>query len=200
MWTVRLMAPGEQGRVGEILGAAFAGKYGPALGDDPTLAAGIAAVLPPGGLCYVGEQAGALQGAGLLRVAGQPTYGPGETMAIWRLLRQRQSLGRAISSVLLLSLVGSDHDPDRTTGYVSSLAVDPAAQGRGLGTALLTHLETVARDMGKTRLALHVVDSNTGARRLYERHGFRVVRAEPAFFTRRRWGYRAVLFMIKPLW
>src|SRR5262245_22457060 len=103
MWTVRLMAPGEQARVGEILGAAFAEKYGPALGADPALAARVAAVLPPGGLCCVGEEAGAVHGAGLLRVAGQPGFGPGESMAIWRLLRARQPLGRAARSLLLLS-------------------------------------------------------------------------------------------------
>src|SRR5690242_6419949 len=139
MWTVRLMAPGEQARVGEILGAAFAAKYTPIFGADQALAARIAAVLPPGGLCYVGEAAGAVYGAGLLRVAGQAGFGPAETMAIWRLLRQRQSPGGAVRSLLLLSLLGTDHDPDRTTGYVSSLAVDPAWQGQGLGAALLTH-------------------------------------------------------------
>ena len=193
------MAAGETAAVGAVLGAAFADTYIPALGPDPALAAAVAAVLPPGGMCYVGEQAGLVCGAGLLRFQGQAPYSPGESLAVWRLLRARQSVPRALRSLLLLSLVGSDHSPDRLTGYISSLGVAPAWQGRGLGSALLAHLEGLSRQAGKTRLALHVVETNTVARALYTRHGFREARREPSFFTARRWGYRAVLFMVKPL-
>jgi hypothetical protein len=52
---------------------------------------------------------------------------------------------------------------------------------------------------GKTRLALHFTDINDGARRLYEREGFRVVRTEPTLFTRWLWGYSALLYMEKRL-
>jgi ribosomal protein S18 acetylase RimI-like enzyme len=193
------MAPHERAAVGALIAAAFADKYGPALGHDPALAAEVAAVLPSGWACYVGEQAGVVYGAGLLRFAEQRGFGTAEALAIWRALRQRQSLGRTLRSLVLLSLTGADHPPDPRTGYISALAVLPARQGQGLGSGLLRHMEAEARAAGKTRLALDVVDTNTGARRLYERHGFRVIETQPSFFTRRRWGYSAVYYMLKPI-
>jgi 1-acyl-sn-glycerol-3-phosphate acyltransferase len=50
--------------------------------------------------------------------------------------------------------------------------VHPAAQGRGIGTALLEHAMRLRPD----GLRLWVFQQNDGARRLYERHGFRLVR------------------------
>ncbi len=193
------MAAHERAAVGAIIAAAFADKYEPALGNDPALAAEVAAVLPSGWACYVGEQAGVVYGAGLLRFAEHPGFGSAEAMEMWRVLRRRQSLGRTLRSLFLLSLTGADHKPDARTGYISALAVLPARQGQGLGGGLLRYLEAEARAAGKTRLTLDVVNSNTGARRLYERHGFRVIETQPSLFTRRRWGYSAVHYMLKQI-
>ena len=57
-------------------------------------------------------------------------------------------------------------------GEVSHLYVAPTAQGQGVGTALLEHAKTVSPE----RLELWVFQRNEGARRFYERHGFRLVR------------------------
>lgn len=51
------------------------------------------------------------------------------------------------------------------------LYVDPSAQNRGIGSALLEHVKGL-RPRG---LRLYVFQQNEGARRLYERHGFRVL-------------------------
>ena len=51
-----------------------------------------------------------------------------------------------------------------------NVAVD--AQNRGIGTALLDH----AKGLRPERLELWVFQKNEGARRFYERHGFRLVR------------------------
>jgi DNA-binding MarR family transcriptional regulator/GNAT superfamily N-acetyltransferase len=56
-----------------------------------------------------------------------------------------------------------------------TLAVDPRARGRGVGSALLTRLVAAARDAGWPGMSLSVEDGNTGARILYERAGFRTV-------------------------
>jgi len=197
-WTIRLLIPGEEAAVGRVIAAAFAAKYGPALRDDPALAAALGAILPAGVPCYVGEQAGVIAGAGLLRFYGQWIADGAETAAIWRTLRTHQSAWRAAGSLLRLSLLGADGSVDRSSGYISSLAVDPAWQGQGLGGALLDHLEAVSRAAGKTRLALHVVDSNSGARRLYEQHGFRLTTTQRTLFTR-PWGFGAQLYLVKPL-
>jgi ribosomal protein S18 acetylase RimI-like enzyme len=61
----------------------------------------------------------------------------------------------------------------RTNGWevLEKLYVDPDAQNRGVGTALLDQAKALRPD----GLYLWVFLKNTGARRLYERHGFRVV-------------------------
>jgi ribosomal protein S18 acetylase RimI-like enzyme len=59
------------------------------------------------------------------------------------------------------------------TWYVHALAAYPEHRGRGLGTALLAEADKRAAWAGKPRLSLIVTDTNTGARRLYERSGYR---------------------------
>ena len=55
---------------------------------------------------------------------------------------------------------------------LTHLYVDPHAQNRGIGTALLDH----AKHLRPMRLELWVFQKNEGARRFYERHGFRLVK------------------------
>ncbi|MEJ3652841.1 GNAT family N-acetyltransferase [Actinomycetes bacterium KLBMP 9759] len=54
------------------------------------------------------------------------------------------------------------------------LAVDPAAQGRGVGRLLVEAAVEEARRRGAAKISLRVLGSNPGARRLYERCGFEV--------------------------
>ena len=56
-------------------------------------------------------------------------------------------------------------------GEVTHLYVEPASQGAGIGAALLEHVLALATG----DLQLWVFQRNDGARRLYERHGFRLV-------------------------
>ncbi|HEY1485152.1 MAG TPA: ribosomal protein S18-alanine N-acetyltransferase, partial [Micromonosporaceae bacterium] len=56
--------------------------------------------------------------------------------------------------------------------YIQTIAVAPAMQGRGIGTALLTTLIDEATRRGVAHLDLEVRADNTSAQRLYERHGF----------------------------
>lgn len=53
------------------------------------------------------------------------------------------------------------------------LAVDPGAQGRGVGTELVTACIDRAAAAGKVRLLLHTTAAMVVAHRLYERAGFR---------------------------
>lgn len=57
-------------------------------------------------------------------------------------------------------------------GFVQTMAVAPAHQGRGLGARLLTALLDEARHRGKRTVVLEVRADNVVARRLYARHGF----------------------------
>jgi ribosomal protein S18 acetylase RimI-like enzyme len=74
------------------------------------------------------------------------------------------------------------HTPDKATPVIAdllALAVLPTFQNKGLGTKLLLHVievaERVAPQSRITSLRLTVAESNTGAQRLYARHGFRIV-------------------------
>ncbi len=56
-------------------------------------------------------------------------------------------------------------------GELTHLYVAPEAQNQGIGSALLEHAKAESPD----GLYLWVFQKNEGARRFYERHGFRLV-------------------------
>jgi ribosomal protein S18 acetylase RimI-like enzyme len=59
-------------------------------------------------------------------------------------------------------------------GHVSDIVVAPAAEGRGVGAALMAAAEDWARAHGFRLLSLHVFGENARARALYERLGYRL--------------------------
>jgi len=79
-----------------------------------------------------------------------------------------------------------------------ALAVLPARQRRGIGAKLLTHVIEVAERVAPasriSQLRLTVAETNTGAQRLYERAGFRVIDGSATYDR----GQRA-LRMARPL-
>lgn len=83
--------------------------------------------------------------------------------------------------------------------YLDVLAVAEAAQGRGLGSAMLARAEDLARESGAAEIALDVADANARARSLYARRGF-VERARRPF-VKTGWAgpWRDLILMAKPL-
>ena len=73
----------------------------------------------------------------------------------------------------LYVLVASDFF-GRRHGHISVIATSAAAEGTGIGRALMEHAELWARERGLPLLTLNVFADNTRARRLYERAGFSV--------------------------
>ena len=67
-------------------------------------------------------------------------------------------------------------------GYCVTLDVSPSERRSGLGGTLLGQLERWAEAEGATEMALHVWVGNAGARRFYERRGYRVLREEQDFY------------------
>jgi ribosomal protein S18 acetylase RimI-like enzyme len=65
------------------------------------------------------------------------------------------------------------------TWYVNVLAVLPTFRNAGLGTELLRLADRTGRELGSRGLSLIVSDANTGARRLYERTGYRETATRP---------------------
>ncbi|SNR66245.1 GNAT family N-acetyltransferase [Puniceibacterium sediminis] len=72
--------------------------------------------------------------------------------------------GQAVGCVALMRAEGY--------GEVKSFFVDPGARGRGVGQALLAHLEGVARGEGLTWLRLETGTGLDAAARLYRSRGF----------------------------
>lgn len=63
-------------------------------------------------------------------------------------------------------------DPDDGTTKVNNIVVGPSAQGRGYGRILMTFVEDVARERGRTAMVLFTNEKTTGNIALYERMGF----------------------------
>jgi len=80
------------------------------------------------------------------------------------------------------------------TWYVNVLATYPGHRGHGHGTRLLGLAEELAADAGSQGLSIIVSDANSGARRLYERCGYRVV-AERAM-VREGWANAGVNWVL----
>jgi ribosomal protein S18 acetylase RimI-like enzyme len=65
---------------------------------------------------------------------------------------------------------------------VNGLAVAESARGRGIGSILLTAAADEGTRRGARKITLHVLGTNTVARRLYERHGYVVEGTHPREF------------------
>ena len=68
--------------------------------------------------------------------------------------------------------------PDDRDVYIGRLAVDPAAHGQGVGKALLDASIDWARARGASRMSLGVRVELSENIAFFERHGFRITRAD----------------------
>ncbi len=75
--------------------------------------------------------------------------------------------------------------PAKDTAYVCNLGA--AVKGKGYGSQLIEEFEHFARDDNHSVIALDVADSNTHARRLYDRLGFVSEKYRPAY-EETKWG------------
>lgn len=75
--------------------------------------------------------------------------------------------------------VGRLHLNSPTEAQVRFMAVDPRAQGRGLGSMVLRALEERAQSAGAKTIVLNARES---AQRFYDQHGYRVEGPAPRLF------------------
>lgn len=87
----------------------------------------------------------------------------------------------------------------RQRGYLYSLRVMDAFQKRGIGTALLREAEDILAGKRYDGVSIAAAKENPGARRLYERHGYRVMSEDHG-----RWNYvdheGKTRYVVEPCW
>ena len=112
-------------------------------------------------------------------LAGLRALAP-ESLAAWWRERfayesgtHRLTVAESDGRIVGFSYVGPEEEHEAGVGQLYAIHLDPAAQGRGFGRALMTDaLATIERN-GWRRAVLWVLDGNAHARRFYERGGWR---------------------------
>jgi ribosomal protein S18 acetylase RimI-like enzyme len=96
----------------------------------------------------------------------------------------------------LLGLLSRDVEQRRF--LLDGLCVAPEARGRGVGRALIAAICAEAARRGHAEVRLDVVDTNTRARALYERLGFRPEGTQAIGLLRLVFRFRSATTMVRP--
>lgn len=88
---------------------------------------------------------------------------------------------------LLIAMEGFSTFAARPLLNIHDVVVHPDYRGRGFGTALFHEAEVIARKRGCCKLTLEVLAGNGGARRLYERLGFKPYELDPDMGVAQFW-------------
>lgn len=97
---------------------------------------------------------------------------------------------------VMFDLWGSSDTTPPDACYLSVLSVRADRRGRGIGGLLLDAVDLRAGAAGCAAVYLHAELDNVGARRLYERHGYRVTAEHPTPRAA-RWGVSGFATMRK---
>ncbi len=178
--------------VGHLLALGFPEKFAPLFGRDRDRTAALLAELPASGTVYVAEESGHVVGTFTLVLEERAQPG------VWPVLRRHLPLPSAVRALLLLELLGSGR-PDPHTALVEAVAVLPERRGRGVGRRMMAEALAQARQAGRRRVGLYVVEGNTPAVRLYTSLGFRVQKTHRLLWTRPLFRARRILYMTADL-
>lgn len=155
----------ERPQVAALYWAAFGQKLGRVMGPKARALRFIEDVLDPTHALCARDDVGTLLG-----VAGFKTYESALVGGTWRdLARHYGWLGSAWRIGLLALL---ERDTENQRFLMDGIFVSDAAQGQGVGTALLRAICEQARLRGYKEVRLDVIDSNPRAQALYDREGF----------------------------
>ena len=178
--TVRNAQPSDAGAVAAVLAQAFPSLYRGTFGsrEPPGIVSLLHSLYEYGHLsladtrvCVAEERVVAV----MILHTGLP-IGRGSVVGLWRLLYKRFGLlwaPRVYCGAIMANLMLNRRIPRAPDlVYIEALAVEESHRSRGIGSLLLADAEAWARSRGRSRLALHVLANNAGARRLYKRAGF----------------------------
>lgn len=182
---IRRMVADDVPAVAGILAWSFSGKTAAAAPDRPEVAARLfAEVALAGNDAWVAEDGGVV-GVVTFQDRRRPWYAHAE----WPLVRTMRPLRRRFRAMLFLLLFHAADFPASEL-YLETMAVHPAARGRGVGGALLGFAEREARRRGRATLSLYCIRDNPRARALYVRHGYRLVHSEDLWWCSGLLGFR----------
>ena len=171
---------------------AFGEKLGIAMGPRKKGLAYILRVLDPSHAISAVDDSGALLG-----VVGFKTYNGalvgGDYSDITAIYGHFGGLWRAG----LLSLL--DRDIENKRFLMDGIFVAPHARSQGVGSALLHAIMEEGRTRGYPSLRLDVIDKNTRAKALYERHGFKSLKTSGLGPLKHIFKFQSATTMIKAL-
>lgn len=131
---------------------------------------------------------GAFDGTRLIGLAGFSTDEGSLTAGIdYRGLLTELGWLRGNRAALVLSLY--ERTAEQGELLMDGISVDPEFRGRGVGTQLFSSLMELARNRQYSTIRLDVIDTNSGAKRLYSRLGFVEKRTEHFEFLRGLLGF-----------
>lgn len=203
---IRPLEESDRAAAGKVLAAAFPDKLAAMLGDRRGLSRSLR------GESYVHPAAAPLFGD-LLHVRRPPeawvadargvilgileVYDPARPLkdgSVWSIVRRRLGARRAPRAWLFLKVFHSGRFRPQEL-HVHAVGVSPSAQGRGVGSALVSFALAEAARRHKEAVTLYCIDRNDDARRLYERLGFSVTKRERLGPLRHLLGFAATDLM-----
>ena len=179
-------------RAGVIYYEAFRRKLQPALGHPEQVRRLLSAGF------NLDFMMGAMATGELLGIAGFQSQAGVFTLVGWR--NSLRALGwlRGPFAWLVLNWFARETTPAEHL-RIAALAVTAEARGQGIGSALLEAVCDKARREGYRAVRLEVVDTNTNARRLYERVGFEVIATHRYPLPPGWLGFSGEAVMVKPV-
>lgn len=81
---------------------------------------------------------------------------------------------------------------------MDGITVEKTARGLGIGSRMIKTLFSYATATGFKSIRLDVIDTNTNARRLYEKLGFKAIKTEKSLFYKDI-GFNSITTMIKDI-
>ena len=134
------------------------------------------------------------RGSELVGLAGFHTSEGSLTGGIgWTELEAHLGFFRALRAAVVFGFYERSLKPGEL--LMDGIAVREDHRGQGIGTRLLSEIVQYARDHAYQSVRLDVIDTNPGARRLYERTGFTVVKSESFPYLRWLFGFGGVTTM-----
>ncbi len=134
--------------------------------------------------------------AGLRTRELRPMFDGAEEQAMFEEL----GIGRSILLDVIAALTEPPpYQPRSTEAYIYSVVVTRSWRGKGVADQLLDSLHRRAQNLGKSSALLEVVETNMSARRLYDRHGYRVLKRRRGPLAWLPFGFPALLLMHKRL-